>query len=159
MEASMPAADAGARLRELGVTLPAAPHPLGNYVEVVETGALLFVSGTLPLADGKLTVTGRLGNGLSLEEGKEATRLAAMNALAAVQAHLGDLNRIKRLVKLIVQLAMTEKFTDHATVADGASDFFAQLFGAENGHARVVYGVQSLPKGTPVVTETIFEIR
>ena len=157
----MPAAEsggAGSRLRELGVVLPAAPHPLGNYVEVVQVGALLFVSGTLPLSEGKLAITGRLGDGLTVEQGREAARLAAMNALAAVQAHLGDLNRVKRLVKLSLQLATTEKFTDHAAVADGASDLFAQLFGKEQGHARVVFGVGSLPKGTPVVTETIFEI-
>jgi enamine deaminase RidA (YjgF/YER057c/UK114 family) len=162
MEASMPGADSsaggpGARLRELGVALPAAPKPLGNYVEVAQVGSLLFVSGTLPLANGKLAVTGRIGESLSVAQGQEAARLAALNALAAVQAHVGDLNRVKRLVRLTLQLAATEKFTDHAAVADGASDLFAQVFGAGNGHTRVVYGVQSLPKGTPVVTETIFE--
>jgi enamine deaminase RidA (YjgF/YER057c/UK114 family) len=156
MEASMPGAKAEARLHELGIALPAAPKPLGNYVEVVQVGALLFVSGTLPLSEGKLAVTGRLGDNLSVEQGKGAARLAALNALAAAQAHLGDLDRVKRLVKLTLQLATTEKFTDHAAVADGASDLFAQLF--DDGHARVVYGVLSLPKGTPVVTETIFEI-
>ena len=146
----------GARLRELGIALPAAPKPLGNYVEVVQVGALLFVSGTLPLSEGKLAVTGRLGDNLSVEQGKDAARLAALNALAAAQAHLGDLDRIKRLVKVTLQLATTERFTDHAAVADGASDLFAQIFA--DGHTRVVYGVLSLPKGTPVVTETIFEL-
>ena len=148
----------GARLRELGIALPSAPRPLGNYVEVVQVGALLFVSGTLPLSEGKLAVTGRLGDDLTVEQGQNAARLAALNALAAAQAHLGDLDRIKRLVKVTLQLATTEKFTDHAAVADGASDLFAQIFGTDNGHTRVVYGVLSLPKGTPVVTETIFEI-
>ena len=148
----------GARLRELGIALPSAPKPLGNYVEVVQVGALLFVSGTLPLSEGKLAVTGRLGDDLTVQQGQNAARLAALNALAAAQAHLHDLYRIKRLVKLTLQLATTEKFTDHAAVADGASDLFAQIFGTDNGHTRVVYGVLSLPKGTPVVTETIFEI-
>jgi enamine deaminase RidA (YjgF/YER057c/UK114 family) len=158
MEASMPGAKAGARLRELGIALPAAPKPLGTYTEVVQVGALLFVSGTLPLVDGKLAITGRLGDDLTVEQGQHAARLAALNALAAAQAHLGDLDRIKRLVKLTLQLATTDKFTEHAAVADGASNLFAQVFGVDNGHTRVVFGVFSSPKSTPVVTETIFEI-
>ena len=148
----------GARLRALGLELPVAPQPLGHYVEVAPVGALLFVSGTLPLANGRLAFSGRLGDELSVEEGREAARLAALNALAAVQEHLGGLDRVKKLVKANIYLAATVPFTAHARVADGASDFFAQLFGPENGHARMVSGVTSLPKGTPVVVETIFEI-
>ena len=147
----------GAHLRALGLQLPAVPKPLGNYVEVVQVGSLLFISGTLPVTNGKLALTGRLGDNLSIEEGREAVRLAAMNALAAVQEHVGDLDRIKKLVKLNIYLAATAQFTDHAAVADGASDLFGQLFGDENGHARMVSGVISLPKATPVVVETIFE--
>ena len=82
-----------------------------------------------------------------------------MNALAAAQQHLRDLDRIKKLVKLSVVLVTTEQFVEHAAVADGASNLFVQLFGAENGHARMVYGVQSLPIGTPVIVEVIFEIK
>ena len=149
---------AGARLRALGLELPAAPKPLGNYVEASQTGSLLFISGTLPLANGKLTITGRLGDNLTVEQGREAAKLATMNALAAAIEHLGDLDRIKKLVKLNIYLAATDQFTDHAAVADGASDLFAQIFGHEQGHARMVSGVASLPKGTPVVVETIFEI-
>jgi enamine deaminase RidA (YjgF/YER057c/UK114 family) len=162
-EASMPAANPstgagpGARLRALGLELPTVPKPLGNYVEVSQAGSLLFISGTLPVANGKLTITGRLGESLSVEQGREAARLAAMNALAAVQEHLGDLDRVKRLVKVNIYVVATAQFTDHATVADGASDLFAQLFGTENGHARMVSGAISLPKDTPVVVETIFE--
>lgn len=159
----MPAANSstgpGARLRALGWELPTVPKPLGNYVEVSQVGSLLFISGTLPIANGKLTVTGRFGDNLSAEQGREAVRLAAMNALAAVQEHLGDLDRVKKLVKLTVQLATTAEFTEHPAVADEASDLFAQLFGKENGHARMVFGVISLPKGTPVVVETVFETK
>jgi enamine deaminase RidA (YjgF/YER057c/UK114 family) len=147
----------GARLHALGLELPTVPKPLGNYVEVSQAGSLLFISGTLPVANGKLTITGRLGDSLSVEQGRGAARLAAMNALAAVQEHLGDLDRVKRLVKVNIYVVATAQFTDHATVADGASDLFAQLFGTENGHARMVSGVISLPKDTPVVVETIFE--
>ncbi|MBV8140738.1 MAG: RidA family protein [Verrucomicrobia bacterium] len=148
----------GSRVRELGLVLPRTPTPLGAYVEASEAGPLLFLSGILPVMDRKLSVTGRLGENLSVEQGREAVRVAAMNALAVAQQHLGDLDRVKKLVKLSVVLATTEQFVDHAAVADGASDLFVQLFGTENGHARIVYGVQSLPIGTPVVVEVIFEI-
>src|SRR6516164_7820318 len=154
MEGSMPVANsnvakAGSRLRELGLVLPKAPTPLGAYVEACEVGSLLLLSGILPVVDRKL----------SIEQGREAVRIAAMNALAVAQQHLGDLDRVKKLVKLSVVLATTEEFVEHATLADGASNLFVQLFGAENGHARIVYGVQSLPIGTPVIVEVIFEIQ
>ena len=153
-----PLAKPGSRLRELGLVLPQAPSPLGGYVEVSQVGSLLFISGTLPLIDRKLVISGRLGANLSVDQGRQAARLAALNALAAAQEYLGDLNRLKKLVKLSVQLVTTEEFVEHAAVADGASDLFVTLFGTENGHARVVCGVQSLPIGTPVVVEVIFEI-
>ena len=153
-----PAAKPGARLRELGLVLPKAPTPLGAYVETSEVGSLLFLSGILPVVNRKLSITGRLGENLSVEQGREAARIAAMNALAAAQQHLGDLDRVKKLVKLGVVLATTEQFVEHAAVADGASDLFVQLFGTANGHVRTVFGVQSLPIGTPVVVEVIFEI-
>jgi len=153
-----PLAKPGSRLRELGLVLPQAPSPLGGYVEVSQVGSLLFISGTLPLIDRKLVISGRLGANLSVDQGRQAARLAALNALAAAQEYLGDLDRLKKLVKLTVQLVTTEDFVEHAAVADGASDLFVKLFGTENGHVRVVYGVQSLPIGTPAVVEVIFEI-
>jgi enamine deaminase RidA (YjgF/YER057c/UK114 family) len=149
----------GSRLRELGLTLPTPPTPLGAYVATSEVGSLLFLSGMLPFVNHKLPMTGRLGENLSVEQGREAARIAAMNALAVAQQHLGDLDRVKKLVKLSVILATTEQFVEHAAVADGASNLFVQLFGAENGHVRTVCGVQSLPIGTPVIVEVIFEIR
>jgi len=148
----------GSRLRELGVALPAPPSPLGAYVETSCVGSLLFVSGTLPLVDRKLAISGRIGKDLPVSQGQEAARLAALNALAAAKEYVGDLDKIKKLVKLTVQLATTEDFTEHAAVADGASNLFVQLFGPEAGHVRVVYGVYSLPVRTPVVVETIFEL-
>jgi enamine deaminase RidA (YjgF/YER057c/UK114 family) len=153
------AAKPGSRLRELGLVLPEAPRPLGAYVVASEAGSLLFLSGMLPVVNRKLSITGRLGENLSVEQGREAVRIAAMNALAVAQQHVGDLDRLKNLVKLCVVLATTEQFVEHAAVADGASNLFVQLFGAENGHARMVYGVQSLPIGTPVIVEVIFEIK
>ena len=146
------------RLSVLGIVLPAPPTPLGAYVEASDTGNLLFLSGTLPVVDRKLAIAGRLGENLSVKEGQEAARIASLNALAAAKEHLGDLDRLKKLIKLTVLIATTEKFTEHASVADGASDLFVQIFGRKAGHVRLVYGVQSLPVGAPVIVETIFEI-
>jgi enamine deaminase RidA (YjgF/YER057c/UK114 family) len=146
------------RVRELGLALPAAPTPLGAYVESSDTGNLLFLSGTLPVVNRKLAMAGRLGENLSVKEGQEAARIASLNALAAAKQHLGDLDRLKKLVKLTVLMATTEQFTEHALVADGASDLFVQIFGKEAGHVRLVYGVQSLPIGAPLIVDVIFEI-
>ena len=148
----------GSRLEKLGIVLPAPPIPLGAYVESSDAGDLLFLSGTLPVVNRKLAISGRLGDNLSIPDGQEAARVASLNALAVAKEHLGDLNRLKKLVKLTVLVATTEQFTDHAAVADGASDLFVKIFGAEAGHVRLVYGVQSLPIGAPVIIETIFEI-
>ena len=146
------------RLGELGIVLPPPPTPLGAYVEASETGNLLFLSGVLPVKDGKLAISGRLGENLSVKEGQEAARIASLKALAAAKEHLVTLDRLKKLIKLTVLIATTEQFTEHATVADGASDLFVQIFGPEAGHVRLVYGVQSLPIHAPVIVETIFEI-
>ena len=148
----------GSRLRELGLVLPKPPSPLGAYVEASQVGSLLFLSGTLPLVNRKLAISGRLGTNLSVDQGREAARLAALNALAAAQEHVGDLDRLKKLVKLSVLLSTTGEFIEHAAVADGASNLFVQLFGAQAGHVRVVYGVHSAPIGAPVMVETVFEI-
>ena len=146
------------RLDELGIVLPAPPAPLGAYVESSDTGDLLFLSGMLPVVNRKLAISGRLGENLSVKEGQDAARIASLNALAAAKKHLGNLGRLKKLVKLTVLIATTEQFTEHASVADGASDLFVQIFGPEAGHTRLVYGVQSLPVGAPVIVDCIFEI-
>jgi len=146
------------RLSELGIVLPAPPTPLGAYVEASDTGNLLFLSGTLPIVNRKLAIAGRLGDNLSVKEGQGAARTASLNALAIAKEHLGNLDRLKKLVKLTVLISATEQFTDHAPVADGASDLFVEVFGRDAGHVRLVYGVQSLPIGTPVIVDTIFEI-
>ena len=146
------------RLDQLGIVLPSPPTPLGAYVESSDTGNLLFLTGMLPVVNRKLPISGRLGDDLSVKEGQDAARVAALNALAVAKEHLGDLDRIKKLVKLTVLIATTEQFVDHAPVADGASNLFVQIFGPEAGHTRLVYGVQSLPLGAPVIVETIFEI-
>lgn len=147
------------RLSALQIELPAPPTPLGAYVESSDIGNLLFLSGVLPVVNKKLAIAGRLGEHLSVVEGKEAARIASLNALAIAKQHLGDLDRLKKLVKLTVLIATTEKYTEHATVADGASDLFVQIFGSEAGHTRLVYGVQSLPINAPVIVDALFEIK
>ena len=151
--------DLSSRLSELGIVLPAPPTPLGNYVESLDTGNLLFLSGILPIAEGKLAISGRLGDNLSVKQGQEAARIASLKALAAAKQHLGTLDRLKKLVKLTVLIATTERFTEHAPVADGASDVFVKIFGSAAGHVRLVYGVQSLPIGAPLIVDVIFEIK
>jgi len=154
-----PVADGvSSRVSEFGIVLPEPPKPLGAYVETSAAGNLLFVSGTIPVVNGKLAISGRLGESLSVKEGQEAARLASLNALAVARQHLGGLDRLKKLVKLRVLMVTTEQFTEHAAVGDGASSLFVQLFGPEAGHVRVVYGVQSMPIGAPVMVETVFEI-
>ena len=147
------------RLSELGIALPAPPTPLGAYVESSDAGGLLFLSGMLPLVNGKLSIAGRLGENLSVKEGLEAARIAALNALAVAKQHLGNLDRLKKLIKLTVLMATTEQFADHARAADGASNLFVQVFGSESGHVRLVYGVQSLPIGAPLIVDVVFEIK
>jgi enamine deaminase RidA (YjgF/YER057c/UK114 family) len=146
------------RLNQLGIVLPAPPTPLGSYVESADAGNLLFLSGTLPVVNRKLAIAGRLGENLSVKDGQEAARIASLNALAVAKEHLGDIDRLKKLIKLTVLVATTKQFTEHAAVADGASDLFVQIFGREAGHVRLVYGVQSLPIGAPVIVDTVFEI-
>lgn len=146
------------RVRELGLVLPAPPTPWGAYVESSDGGNLLFLSGTLPLVNRKLAIAGRLGENLSVKEGQEAARIAALNALAIAKQHLGDLDRLRKLIKLTVLIATTEQFAEHAAMGDGASNLFVQIFGPEAGHTRLVYGVYSLPIGAPVIVDTVFEI-
>jgi enamine deaminase RidA (YjgF/YER057c/UK114 family) len=146
------------RLRELGIALPAAPTPFGTYVEALQTGNLLFFSGMLPVVDHKPQYVGRLGKELDAEMGRDAVRTAALNVLAAAQAHLGSLDRVKRVVRLGVFMATSGDFFDQPRVADAASDLFRDVLGVEATGVRSVIGVASLPLGMPVELEVIFEV-
>ena len=146
------------RLRSLGIGLPRPPAPLGAYVEAVQTGSLLFLSGTLPVEGGTPKFVGRIGEELSMEDGRSATHLAALNALAAAREHLGSLDRVTRVVRLAVSLVTTPEFRQHARVADAASELLATVFGADRTSTRMVYGVASLPVGACVVVELILEV-
>ena len=147
------------KLKASGIELPSAPKPLGAYVEAVQVGNLLFVSGALPLADGVPKFIGRLGADISMEEGRSAARLAALNALALARQHLGSLDKVQRVARLFVSLATTAEFREHPQVADGASEVLAEVFGAELASTRNVAGVTSLPKGVCVVVEIILAMQ
>ncbi|WP_294198870.1 RidA family protein [uncultured Sphingomonas sp.] len=144
-------------LEELGLTLPQAAAPIAAYVPVVEAGGLLHVSGQLPFKDGAV-VTGRLGDGISLEDGQAAAQACALMVIAQVKAHLGNLQRITRIVKLGVFVNSTADFTDHPKVANGASDLMVKLFGDDGKHARAAVGVAALPLGAAVEVDAIIEI-
>lgn len=146
------------RLAELGIALPAPPRPLGSYVPAVITGRLLFLSGMLPIKDGCPAFTGRMGVDLTIEEGRHAARLAALNGLAVARETLGSLDRIHRAVRLVAHIACTPEFANHAAVADGASELLASIFGTSSGHARLAVGAASLPALVPVELELVFEI-
>jgi enamine deaminase RidA (YjgF/YER057c/UK114 family) len=152
-------ASAEVRLRELGLELGEGPSPLGAYVEAVQTGNLLFLSGMLPVAGGKPAFVGRLGEELDAEQGREATRLAAVNVLAAARKHLGSLDKVTKVVRLSVYLATAGDFFDQPRVADGASELLRDVFGEDKMSVRSVIGVASLPLGMPVEVEVTMEVR
>jgi len=146
------------RLAELGIALPAPPTPFGSYVETVQTGNLLFLSGMLPVVDHRPKYVGRLGAELDGEKGRDALRIAALNALAAAKKHLGSLDRVTRVVRVGVFMATSGDFFDQPLVADGASDLLRDVFGAEKLGVRSVIGMASLPLGMPVELEVTFEV-
>lgn len=146
------------RLSDMDVTLPAAAAPAANYVPFVRSGNLLFPSGQLPMKDGKLAVTGLLGRDLDVAAGKEAARLCAINILAQAKAALGDLDKIRRLVKINIYVASSPDFTEQHLVGNGASDFFAEVLGERGKHARVAVGMAALPLNAAVEIESILEV-
>jgi enamine deaminase RidA (YjgF/YER057c/UK114 family) len=146
------------RLKDLGIKLLSPPTPLGAYVEAVQSGNLLFLSGTLPVEGGVLKFLGRIGDELSVEDGRRATELASLNALALAREQLGSLDRVKRVVRLGVSLVTTPEFREHPKVADAASELLVRIFGVDKTSTRLVFGMASLPKGACVVLESIFEV-
>jgi enamine deaminase RidA (YjgF/YER057c/UK114 family) len=147
------------RLADLGIELSAPPTPFGNYAEVVQSGNLLFLTGMLPVVDHKPKYVGRLGKELDAEQGRDAARTAALSALAALKAHLGTLDQVRRIVRIAVLMATSGDFFDQPRVADGASDLFCDVFGPAGISARLVIGVASLPLGVPIELEVIAEVK
>jgi enamine deaminase RidA (YjgF/YER057c/UK114 family) len=151
-------AGAEQRLKELGIKLPAPPEPFGTYVEAVWTGNLLFLSGMLPTEGHGAKFIGRVGAELDVEAGRKAARLAALNVLAVAKQHLGSLDKVTRIVRLGVSVATSGNVRDQPRVADAASELLQDVFGKDKNPCRLVYGVESLPLGTPVELEIIFEV-
>jgi enamine deaminase RidA (YjgF/YER057c/UK114 family) len=156
-EGSRPAG-AEQRLKELGIKLPAPPEPFGTYVEAVQTGNLLFLTGMLPTEGRAAKFIGRVGAELDVEAGRRAAYLAALNGLAVAREHLGSLDKVTRVVRLGVSVATSGDVRDQPKVADGASELLQDIFGKEKNPSRLVYGVASLPLGAPVELEIIFEV-
>jgi len=146
------------RLADAGLTLPAATKPAGNYVPAVVTGNLVFMAGQLPYRDGKVAVAGKLGGGVTVEQGYEAAKICALNILAQLKAAIGDLDRVRRCVRVGGFVNCTPDFADHAKVSNGASDLMALAFGDAGRHARTTVGMAALPAGASVEIEAIFEI-
>jgi len=146
------------RLKELGIELPMPPKPFGTYVEAVQTGNLLFLTGMLPTEGHEAKFIGRVGAELDVEAGRKAAHLAALNVLAVARQHLGSLDRVTRVVRLGVSVATSGNVRDQPKIADASSELLQEVFGKEKNPCRLVYGVASLPLGTPVELEVIFEV-
>jgi enamine deaminase RidA (YjgF/YER057c/UK114 family) len=147
------------RLGTLGIHLPAAPTPFGAYVPAVLTGNLLFLSGMLATSGHTAAVVGIVGKDLDVNAGREAAYTAALNVLALARKQLGSLNRVSQVVRLGVYVAATPEFTEHPKVADAASELLRDVFGDQTVSSRLVFGVASLPLGSPVELEVIFEVK
>ena len=149
---------AEARLKELGIDLPPAAAPVASYVPVVVSNGFAFVAGQVALEDGKPMATGRLGDQVSVEDGAGLARRCALQALAALRAELGTLDRIRRIAKVTVYVASSDGFTEQPKVANGASDLFVEVFGDAGKHARAAVGAPTLPLGAPVEVDLIAEL-
>lgn len=152
-------ASAEARVRELGIQIPTLPPPVAIYVPAVRTGDLVFASGQTPTVDGVLQVQGKLGGEVSIEQGQQAARLAALNCVAEVRGLLGSLDRVARIVRLTGFVASATGFGQQPAVVNGASQLIEEVFGEAGRHARSAIGVAELPGGAPVEIELIVEAR
>jgi enamine deaminase RidA (YjgF/YER057c/UK114 family) len=156
-EVSRPAS-AERRLKELGIKLPAPPEPFGTYVEAVQTGNLLFLTGMLPTEGREARFIGRVGAEVDVETGRKAAHLAALNVLAVARNYLGSLDKVRRIVRLGVSVATAGDVRDQPKVADAASELLQDVFGKDKNPCRSVYGVASLPLGVPLELEVILEV-
>ena len=147
------------RLAARGLTLPDPPKPLGSYTAVNQAGDLLFISGQLPLVEGKVVWQGQVGNHLTLDEGRRAAELAALNVLAQIHAHLGGFEQLDHIVRLEGHVTSAEGWLQQPAVIDGASDFFADVLGTRAGHARAVYSHFQQPANAAVILVAIAQLR
>ncbi|MFZ9003543.1 MAG: RidA family protein [Robiginitalea sp.] len=157
-ETPPPDYDPEARLSELGIELATPSSPVANYVNAVRTGNLVFLAGKGPKKPDGEYVTGRLGSDLTVEEGYEAARLTAISQLAVLKAELGNLNKVKRIVKVLGMVNASPDFEDHPKVVNGFSDLMVEVFGQRGKHARAAVGMGSLPNGIAVEVEVVVEV-
>ena len=148
-----------AKLTAMGLTLPPAPAPVANYVPTHVVGNLLFISGQISRDGAGKILSGKLGAGVTVEQGREAARVCALNLLAQTRAALGSLDRIARIVKLTGFVNAAPTFTDHPAVMNGCSDLLVAVFGDRGKHARAALGMASLPRGAVVEIEMIVEVQ
>ena len=146
------------KLKALGIVLPEAPSPLGSYVPVIRTGNLIFLSGILPLVEGKLLRQGRVGEDITIDNAREDAKRVVMNALAVLRSHIGSLNTVKSCIKITGYIASSPDFTEQPKVLNAASDLLYEIFGEAGRHARAAIGVTVLPLNAPVEIEFIFEV-
>ncbi len=147
------------KLAERGLTLPPPPSPLGRYTAVSRAGDLLFISGQLPLRDGKVVWQGQVGRELTVEQGKQAAQLAALNVLAQIHAHLGGFERLDHIVRVEGYVTSAPGVLDQPAVVDGASDLFADVLGEKAGHARAVYAQSQQPGNAAVILVVIAQVK
>lgn len=147
------------KLESLRLTLPSPPKPVATYVPAVRSGDLLFLSGMIPMVEGKMARVGKLGKELTVEQGQETARITLLNALAVIKAELGSLDKVARIVRIGVHVASAEGFTQQSAVANGASDLLVQIFGEAGRHARLALGAAELPLNAPVELEMIVQIK
>ena len=146
------------RLEDLGLTIPEVAKPVAAYVPAVQTGSYVYTSGQLPLRDGRLITTGKVGGEVSPEQAAECAEQCALNALAAVKSLIGDLSRVERVVKVVAFVASTPDFTGQPGVANGASELVGKAFADAGRHARSAVGVSVLPLDAPVEVEMVVEV-
>ena len=146
------------RMAELGITLPQVAAPVAAYVPAVRTGSYVYTSGQLPMVDGSLAATGKVGLDITPEQGKDLARTCALNALAAVRAEIGDLTKVRRVVKITGYVASDPSFTGQPGVVNGASELLGEVFGDAGQHARAAVGVSVLPLDAPVEVDMVVEV-
>jgi enamine deaminase RidA (YjgF/YER057c/UK114 family) len=146
------------KLAELGLSVPEVAKPVAAYIPAIRSGNHVFTSGQLPMRDGQLILTGKVGGEVSQEEAVECARQCALNALAAIRAEVGDLSAIKRIVKVVAFVASTPDFTGQPLVANGVSELLGEVFGDAGRHARSAVGVSVLPLDAPVEVELLVEV-
>jgi enamine deaminase RidA (YjgF/YER057c/UK114 family) len=146
------------RLAELGLSLPAVVPPVAAYVPAVRSGSLVWTSGQLPMVEGKMPATGKVGAEVDADQAKELARTCALNALAAIKAEVGDLSAVRRVVKVVGFVASAPEFTGQPGVVNGASELLGEVFGEAGRHARSAVGVVALPLDAPVEVELVVEV-